>query len=337
MFGKSKVLIAAFALAISSFAATTAYAQTGYFNTYTDYVSLSKTGYNTAMQGTCVDRNNNVIYAAKINNSTHKTQLFSIKMNGTKSKRTVTLLKNSSTNSTSYDLGHANDLAVKASAGDKHVSIYVAPMSDGSKYVNKIVKLSVDTAKKTYKVDKTYVLNYKGSNLSISGITYSVGADKFIVRSGKKFFIGKFNDKTGKFDYEATFKLNYSKAVVKNTTMDVSNYIQQGISFYQGTLYVPLTKPDAKGNASNVSIILTYPLNIDSLIKEQKTRPTADFSKELFTRKDLSFRMTSGAYKLFEIESVDFDSGTLYFNTNRGNTGTQNDMIATFNSYNYYK
>ncbi|AUZ41179.1 hypothetical protein C1T29_24235, partial [Bacillus sp. MBGLi79] len=198
-------------------------------------------------------------------------------------------------------------------------------------------KLSVDTTKKTYKVAKTYVLNYKGSNLSISGITYSVGADKFIVRSGKRFFVGTFNDKTGRFDYEATFKLNYTKAIVNNKIEDVSKYIQQGISFYQGTLYVPLSKPDANGNASNVSIILTYPLDINGLIKEQKATPTADFSKELFTRNNLSFRITSGAYTLFEIESVDFDDGTLYFNTNRGNKGTQEDMIATFNNYNYYK
>ncbi|MCY8319973.1 hypothetical protein MOD04_03955, partial [Bacillus inaquosorum] len=72
-------------------------------------------------------------------------------------------------------------------------------------------------------------------------------------------------------------------------------------------------------------------------IKQKKTTPAADFSKELFTRNNLSFRITSGAYTLFEIESVDFDDGTLYFNTNRGNKGTQEDMIATFNNYNYYK
>ncbi|MGX4723753.1 hypothetical protein [Bacillus licheniformis] len=337
VFKKPKVFIAAVILALSSFAGTAAYAQSGYFNTYTDYVSMSKSGYFTAMQGMCVDRNNNLIYAAKLNNTNHTTQLFSVKMSGTASNRTVALLKNSDTNTTSYDLGHANDLAVKASAGDKSVSVYVAPMSDGTKYANKIVKLSVDTTKNTYKVAKTYVLNYQGSNLSIGGITYSVGTDKFIVRSGKRFFIGTFNDTTGKFDYEATFKLNYSKAVVNHQTMDVSHFIQQGISFYQGTLYVPLTKPDSNGNASNVSIILTYPLNINEMIKEQKTNPIQDFSKELFTRSDLSFRITSSAYTLFEIEAVDFDDGTLYFNTNRGKSGTQNDMIATFNDYNYYK
>lgn len=73
------------------------------------------------------------------------------------------------------------------------------------------------------------------------------------------------------------------------------------------------------------------------MIKEQKTNPIQDFSKELFTHDDLSFRITSSAYTLFEIEAVDFDDGTLYFNTNRGKSGTQNDMIATFNDYNYYK
>ncbi len=210
-------------------------------------------------------------------------------------------------------------------------------MTDGVKYVKKIVKLNVNTKKNTYKVAKSYVLQYQGANLSISGITYSVGTDKFIVRSGNRFFIGNFNDKKGQFEYEATFALNYTKAVVHQSVIDVSKYILQGISFYQGTLYVPLSKPDTNGGASNVSVILTYPLNINQMIKEQKETLTKDFSKELFTRKDLSFRITSSAFTLFEIEAVDFDDGTLYFNTNRGKKGTQEDMIATFNDYNYYK
>lgn len=86
-----------------------------------------------------------------------------------------------------------------------------------------------------------------------------------------------------------------------------------------------------------MSVILTYPLNINQMIKEQKGTTTKDFSKELFTRNYLSFRITSSAFTLFEIEAVDFDDGTLYFNTNRGKKGTQEDMIATFNDYNYYK
>ncbi len=312
-------------------------AQSGYFNTYTTYTGMSGSGFYTSMQGMCVDRINNMIYAAKINTSTQLTQLYSIKMNSSSSNRTVKLLKNSDTNSTSYDLGHANDLAVKAQKGDEQVSIYVAPMTDGVKYVKKIVKLQVNTKKSTYKVAKAYVLQYQGTNLSVSGITYSVGADKFIVRSGNRFFIGDFNDQTGKFEYEATFTLNYTKAVINQSVVDVSKYILQGISFYQGTLYVPLSKPDTNGGASNVSVILTYPLNINQMIKEQKGTTTKDFSKELFTRNDLSFRITSSAFTLFEIEAVDFDDGTLYFNTNRGKKGTQEDMIATFNDYNYYK
>ncbi|MBL4984316.1 hypothetical protein QLH48_09840 [Bacillus safensis] len=321
----------------SSMWSATVQAQSGYFNTYTTYSAMSGSGFYTSMQGMAVDRNNNMIYAAKINTSNHLTQLYAIKMNGSSSNRTVKLLKNSDTNSTSNDLGHANDLAVKAQKGDDQVSLYVAPMSDGVKYVKKIVKLSVNTKKNTYKVAKSYVLPYQGANLSISGITYSVGADKFIVRSGNRFFIGNFNDQKGQFEYEATFTLNDSKAIVNQSVVDVSKYILQGISFYQGTLYVPLSKPDSNGGASNVSVILTYPLNINQMLKEQKETPAKDFSKELFTRKDLSFRITSSAFTLFEIEAVDFDDGTLYFNTNRGKNATQEDMIATFNDYNYYK
>lgn len=72
MFRKPRVLITAVVLAISSLAATTVYAQSGYFNTYTTYTPLSKSGYFTAMQGMCVDRNNNDIYAAKLNSATQK-------------------------------------------------------------------------------------------------------------------------------------------------------------------------------------------------------------------------------------------------------------------------
>ncbi|MEB2356924.1 hypothetical protein LAV39_04325 [Bacillus pumilus] len=334
---KIKIIISMVVIFLCSIWSTTVHAQSGYFNTYTTYSAMSGSGFYTSMQGMAVDRNNNTIYSAKINTSNHMTQLYSTKMNNSPSKRMVKLLKNSDTNSTINDLGHANDLAVKAQKGDEQVSLYVAPMTDGVKYVKKIVKLSVNTKKNTYKVAKSYVLQYQGANLSISGITYSVGTDKFIVRSGNRFFIGNFNDKKGQFEYEATFALNYTKAVVNQSVVDVSKYILQGISFYQGTLYVPLSKPDTNGGASNVSVILTYPLNINQMIKEQKETPTKDFSKELFTRKDLSFRITSSAFTLFEIEAVDFDDGTLYFNTNRGKKGTQEDMIATFNDYNYYK
>ncbi|MEH7790720.1 hypothetical protein V7358_15145 [Bacillus pumilus] len=334
---KIKIIISMAVIFLCSMWSTTVQAQSGYFNTYTTYSAMSGSGFYTSMQGMAVDRNNNTIYSAKINTSNHLTQLYAIKMNTSSSKRTVKLLKNSDTNSTSNDLGHANDLAVKAQKGDEQVSLYVAPMTDGVKYVKKIVKLSVNTKKNTYKVAKSYVLQYQGTNLSISGITYSVGTDKFIVRSGNRFFIGNFNDKKGQFEYEATFALNYTKAVVNQSVVDVSKYTLQGISFYQGTLYVPLSKPATNGGASNVSVILTYTLNINQMIKEQKETPTKDFSKELFTRKDLSFRITSSAFTLFEIEAVDFDDGTLYFNTNRGKKGTQEDMIATFNDYNYYK
>ncbi len=334
---KIKIIISMAVIFLCSIWSTTVQAQSGYFNTYTTYSAMSGSGFYTSMQGMAVDRNNNTIYSAKINTSNHLTQLYSTKMNGSSSKRMVKLLKNSDTNSTINDLGHANDLAVKAQKGDEQVSLYVAPMTEGVKYVKKILKLSVNTKKNTYKVAKSYVLQYQGANLSISGITYSVGTDKFIVRSGNRFFIGNFNDKKGQFEYEATFALNYTKAVVNQSVVDVSKYILQGISFYQGTLYVPLSKPDTNGGASNVSVILTYPLNINQMIKEQKETATKDFSKELFTRKDLSFRITSSAFTLFEIEAVDFDDGTLYFNTNRGKKGTQEDMIATFNDYNYYK
>ncbi|MGL6102689.1 MAG: hypothetical protein ACRC00_05905, partial [Exiguobacterium acetylicum] len=131
-------------------------------------------------------------------------------------------------------------------------------------------------------------------------------------------------------------KLNHTRAVVDGSTLDTTDYIQQGISYYEGNLYVPMAKPDANGNASNVSVVTTYPLNLSETISEQKNTITEPFSKVLYTNNDLSFRVTSSAYSLFEIEAVDFDNGTMYFNTNRSD-GTQQDMIATFNDYNTSK
>lgn len=116
---------------------TTVQAQSGYFNTYTTYSAMSGSGFYTSMQGMAVDRNNNTIYSAKINTSNHLTQLYATKMNNSSSKRMFKLLKNSDINSTINDLGHANDLAVKAQKGDEQVSLYVAPMTDGVKYVKK--------------------------------------------------------------------------------------------------------------------------------------------------------------------------------------------------------
>lgn len=97
-----------------------------------------------------------------------------------------------------------------------------------------------------------------------------------------------------------------------------------------------MAKHDVNGNASNVSVVTTYPLNISETINEQQNTVTEPFSKVLYTNNDLSFRITSSAYSLFEIEAVDFDNGTMYFNTNRSD-GTQQDMIATFNDYNTSK
>lgn len=115
-------------------------------------------------------------------------------------------------------------------------------------------------------------MNYGDENLLISGITYSVGYNKIIVKSGKRFFIGTFNDNTGKFDYEATFKLNHTRAVVNVSRLDTTDYIQEGISYYEGNLYFPMAKPDANDNASNVSVVTTYPLNISETINKQKNK-----------------------------------------------------------------
>lgn len=297
-------------------------AQFGYYNTYTEFKSMVTNDSFTASEGMCLDRDNDVIYEAKLDGKTSKARLYSINMN----TKDVKILTNSDDNSESYDLGHANDLAVTHENNKTY--IYVATMNEGKTYPNKIVKLEVN-GDKFHPVNSYTVNDTNNKPMSISGITYSVETGKFIIKSGGKFFIGNFKGEN--FESEASFTLSLSDVKINGIKTDVSNYIGQGISYYEGNLYVPLSKRknDNSNDVSNVSIIAVFPLIIN---KDGETKLAYN---KLKASDNISFRITSSKYSTFEIEAVDFDKGTLYFNTNCSD-GAQADMIATFNRYNTY-
>ncbi len=300
------VKIAALCLIFCMITSGTVYAATsGYFNTYKEVKSVYDSTYTTS-EGMCVDRFNNIAYVARINGSTGgRQQLLAIK-NYNSSSPTSVVLKNAD-NNTNYTtvLGHANDLAVVASSGSSTVSLYVATMESKG-----IVKLTVNTSKNTYKVAGTY--SYGGD--SPSAITYSVGNSRFIIKSGKQFSKGYFNESSKSFVRESSFTLNPSNAYINGSHVDCSGYTSQGICYYKGILYTPLWN---KNGNKGQSVVLAYQFELSNA------------TGTISPMKNLSFRITSSAYsEQFEIESVGFDDDVMYFNANRNGAG--NDTFAYF-------
>lgn len=301
-----RVKIAALCLLFCMITSGTVYAATsGYFNTYKEVKSVYDKTYTTS-EGMCVDRFHNIAFVARLNGSTGgRQQLLAIK-NYNSSNPTSVVLKNADNNNNyTTVLGHANDMAVVASSSSSTISLYVATMQSKG-----IVKLTVNTSNNTYKVAGTY--SYGGD--SPSGITYSVGNERFIIKSGKQFSTGYFNEGSKSFVRESSFTLNYSNAYINGSSVDCSGYTPQGICYYKGILYAPLWNEN--GNKGQ-SVVLAYKFDLSNA------------TGTMSPMKDLSFRITSTTYSgQFEIESVGFDDDIMYFNANRNGAG--NDTFAYF-------
>lgn len=300
-------------------------ASTGYFNTYSNMNTKVASSSFTTMQGMEIDRYNDEAYFIRINKSTGYGQLVQASYKSNTTPQVVKYKTTSGASSATY-FGHGNDIAIVAEKGATNISLYVATMDEGT-YANKIVKLNVNRVNCTYTVAATYSLTYNGSALSISGITYSAGNDKFIVKSGNKFFIGSFSGST--FVYEATFSLDYANVTINGSTVDCSDFTKQGICYYKGILYVPMMNDTKKSQ----SVVACYKFSIPSLIS--KASGTTAFSTKVTAMSNLSFRITSSEYSnLFEIECVAFDDGVMYFNTNRSKSSDTNaDGIHCFKEY----
>lgn len=279
-----------------------AYATTTDNYYYSEYKKLPDTDGFTGAEGMCLDRDTNIIYVAKTNGS--KTRLYSIKSGNSSELAPMTC-----NGVKSYDLGHANDLTVATENGETYIYVAPAPTKNiETKYENKIVKLKVKG--NTFVVDHVY-----DSSINASGITYSVGTGKFIIKSGDDFYIGKFNDK--EFIAEKTFTLNY-KVQIGNTQTDVSDYLKQGMTYYKGNLYVPFTKEDVNKNPLNVSVVAVYPLDLNNVKN----------GEQLNSSDKLAYRINSKTYNKFEIEAVAFYNGVAYFDANRD--GSEKDIIGIF-------
>lgn len=236
----------------------------------------------TSTQGMCMDDKNNV-YVAKINNKNLQVQIYKITSKGTKSKVIHKYTK----------LGHANDMTYCSANG----YIYVATGGD-DKIKPSYDVIAFDPSRKDSDGSYAIVGRYKVPQFSNapSGITYDSKYNVFYIKKGKKVYVGNF--KNGKFNSSCNQTLNYGS---------YDNYTNQGITAYNGKIYVPLW------NGAGKNVIRTY-----------KVTKKSDTSYLFESDSVKTYNDNSVKEDIYEIEAVDFSkSGQMYFATN----GKRNDYI----------
>lgn len=279
-----------------------------YYNTYSTVSTISDRNSCSAMQGMAVG--STYLYTVKINGDdsraiVSKTSRKTGKITNLKTKAGATYL--------TY-LGHANDMDVATINGKSN--LYVATMKTGS---NSIVRLEVDGAYMTKKAG--YTLKYNGANKSISGIevlSKTSTTVNLLCKAGKNFYTGSIgiNATSGTINLKKAFTIDMKSVNINGKTTDLSSFTHQGMGYHKGKLYVPLWAGSSK---QNQSVIAVYNINSNT-------------SGTITSDPNLSFRITSGSFNFFEIESCDISSsdGRLYFNTNRSSSC---DGLLAFKNY----
>ena len=284
-----------------------------YYNTYSEIDTIKDKNGCTGMQGMAVGTT--YLYTVKIKGDETKATLFKTNR---KTGKTITLTNAANGKSYFTYLGHANDMDVCRLNG--YSNLFVATMKTGS---NSLVRMKVNGSKAS-KVGG-YTLKYNGKEVGVSAVAVlSKTSTKvnLLFKSGVNFFTGsvKISAKSGTIKLTKAFTINTSNVKINGTANDLSSWIHQGFAYHKNTIYVPMYNP----KSHNQSIIAVY--NIKNA------------SGEVKANSKLSFRITSSAFKTFEIESCGIcpDNGKLYFNTNRANSSSSNqDAVLVFKKYAY--
>jgi hypothetical protein len=286
-------------------------AQAAYYNTYTDIAATPDTSCCTGAQGFAAG----TTYLYSIKNHTGSDDVAAIyRVNKTTGERVV--MKNGTDNtSTNTWLGHGNDMTIVDIDGQHHLFVVTMEASGAQ-----LVKLRYDGT--TYYKAGSYQVRLNGAVAAPSGIdrvSVTSTAITFMFKSGRTVYNGSLplRASSGTIDLTKAFDLQVDGALVNGATVaDLDTFANQGF-FYDETkkvLYYPLTK-------DNRSIVLVY-RNVSPATTG--TAPAAA---------DLSFRITSSAYSMFEIEGVGLSGGKLYFSTNRSNSSGAFDGVHVFNGY----
>ncbi len=289
-----------------------------FYGDYTDVAKVYDYGSCPSIQGLAVGSQK--MYAVKINSS--DSQAF-ITMADKDSGATVKLY-NADANSYYFNyLDHANDMDVWGIDGYSH--LFVATTKQGA---NGIVRLKRD-GNNLNKV-ATYHLKCNGEDICATamGITgVSDGKIHFITKWGMQLYTGSVdvNATNATINMTEFCSITKSRVYIKGEYLDLSNFVNQGMGYYDGTLFVPISGDDSQLNRS---VIMVFDLN------------NATPGTTVYPTEALVFRVTSGAYSaLFELESCDICSGDkkLYFGVQRRktNSDTDHDGIASFDGYTY--
>ena len=253
-----------------------------------------------SMQGMTVD--NNYTYCAKVNTDTDASAVI---VRTSKSTGTKTTMINAATGGYYFsNLGHANALD----------TIWIN--NCGQLFVTAgatLVRLKISGT--TLTTSGTYTARYNGSTMSMTAVQIMHASEeqvKVIVKTGRNLYTGVLDPtaSSGVIDLTLLCSINVSSARLKGEIYDFSSFLQQGMDYHDGKLFVPLS-----GNTQvDTSVVLVY--DLEGASGELRNDPT------------LSFRVISSTYSaLFEIEDVCIcqETGKLYFNTNRRKTNSDTD------------
>lgn len=319
---KRKFLSVLLSLAVCMSTTTmSANAQAGYFNEYTTVYDAGSTNECTSMQGMCMDKENGKVYYIKKNDNDTKAMISRMDVSS-KKKNDLKQKTSSGKNSTTSDLYHANDMEFVRIDGKAY--LFVVTCSDSATY--NIIKLYVkgNTYKKvaSYKVKKTVTVKKNGKKVkekqkvSVSGISL-IGENgdnlNFMMKKGSTIYkatIGKSLKNKKTIMLSSGCKLNLKKSKINGKKIsNIGKYLSQGFTYHNGKVFTPYTY-------ENKSVIFVF--SVDG---------NGDLPKSVVGDTDLSFRITSKAFSLFEIESCAIaKDGKLYFNCNTNGT----DKIAYF-------
>ena len=265
-----------------------------------------------SMQGMTLDTA--YTYCAKVNTDTDASACI---IRTSKSTGAKTVMINSATGGYYFsNLGHANALDTTWINGCGQLLVTAGAT---------LVRLTMSGSYLT--TAGTYTATLNGARASMTAVQIMSASDDHIdvlVKTGRTLYTGTLDPTASSGNIELTklCTINVSSARLKGATYDFSSFLQQGMDYHDGKLFLPLS-----GDAQeDTSVVLVYDLE------------GAD--GELMNDPTLSFRIISASYSaLFEIEDVAIcqETGRLYFNTNRRVTDydTDYDSCSYFLYYAY--
>ena len=229
------------------------------------------------------------------------------------------LMEDSETGETYFtNFGHANDLDWVSVDGVEY--LYVLADS------NLLIYTIEDTKLVPY---REFQLKYNGSTFDPGGMAVqSVSSSRITLLFKWKKSISTAvisrNMKKGNISVALRCHLDVTNVTVDGEERDFSSFVNQGMGYEDGYLFVPITGND-DDNTINHSLILAYD------IRDAKNGVTVRPDE------DKTFYVISEEYPaLFEIEDCGISSdGKLYFNTNsrRSNSNTKHDGVFVLNDF----